>query len=580
VPFGFLAALGVAPLLLDGEDASGGSAAVPLTDATASAALGTSSAPMAFSVCVDVTPLLKAVPPLRPAASLLTRATDDVSGWVHVLLGDGLAPLALALAFPRERAHGRADDGSTADDGADASAAANLTPVVAALPFDPRDFKQLWRRCSETGRLLPYLLPEQCLQVPSVRGAPLSLELHNKAKLTSGHQRWELAGSRNGDASGLIAAGKPGTALELTAAPAGAEAVVAAGGDGCPLVLTALGSGGALQLSCLAAPASVARRGQRWHVQPPTDAAVRAVLLGHGTSPGAGPRRTVCEGGLPAALLHARAAAAAASGAGAGAAAVAGDEDDAPLGEVVLLRRGAAAAAWSLTLNDSRCLTLRLQTNDEEEPDKALVVSAPLPALETAHVLVDLRPAPLLAIQGQDTNGSSSNNNSSGDHDRNQSNWVGGAANSTWARVFVNGSLAAHALLPPGVVLQPTTDPLFLGPSPWSEGESGGGGGSNQSGPIGWHPEHHYERNGNIEFSADGAVATFNSNSQHRCVYGSIGFNRGVHEWTITVLNRPCCAYVGIARNIEDPNNRGPQDKFHDAVTSHGVSDAVLGSTF
>ena len=45
-----------------------------------------------------------------------------------------------------------------------------------------------------------------------------------------------------------------------------------------------------------------------------------------------------------------------------------------------------------------------------------------------------------------------------------------------------------------------------------------------------------------------------------------------MHEWQVTVLQRPCCGYVGVARNIEDANNRGDYQKFHDSGTCVGVN--------
>ena len=67
-------------------------------------------------------------------------------------------------------------------------------------------------------------------------------------------------------------------------------------------------------------------------------------------------------------------------------------------------------------------------------------------------------------------------------------------------------------------------------------------------------------------------MARYSSSSTHRCVYGSIGFNRGVHEWMITILRRPCCGYIGVARGVEDPANRGDYNRFHDRNTCIGAN--------
>jgi len=614
VPDGFAAALGELPLLLDGENTSGGSLAVPLTATTPSQASNSSA--LAFSVSLDVTPLPKCVPPLRPAASLLLGGdlsspsanesdegggSSNTSSWVHIILDN--PSLALSLTFSGQESSGSDSSGLV---GADTADHTDVKPTVAAVPFNTRDFKQLWRHRRDTGQLIPYLLPEQCLQFPLTQGDPLSLEVYPqnaKTNPSSAQQRWSLTTDplNNHNPSGLIVAGKPPNNNSNAAEP-----------DRKPLVLTVALAGGNQQplLQCAALPSVDSRRGQQWHVQTPTDAGVRAALQGcasHSLLTGGGgsgsgvvsdPRRAPCGTfGLPPAVLAQRAAAAAEAakkngGAGAGGGSGA-DNDDNLQGEVVLLQRGAATSAWSLTLNDSRCLTLRLLTNDDE-PEKALVVSSPLPPLTAAHVLVDLRPAP-----GPGTNGNKNADGSSGGGDVPPSvaaaSASGGqgsngpsssgsgtdnkAGQSTWVRVFVNGALAVHSQLPPGIVVPPTKDPLFLGPSPWNSGGGGSGGGSggrNQRGPIVWHPEYHHQRNGNIDFNEEGDVATFNSNSQHRCVYGSIGFNKGVHEWKITVQKRPCCAYAGIARNIEEPHNRGTQDKFHDAVSSKVATPVAL----
>lgn len=49
------------------------------------------------------------------------------------------------------------------------------------------------------------------------------------------------------------------------------------------------------------------------------------------------------------------------------------------------------------------------------------------------------------------------------------------------------------------------------------------------------------------------------------------GFDRGVHEWRVTIVRTPCCGYVGVIRAIEDPNNHGDQSRFHDKDTHVGV---------
>ena len=77
-----------------------------------------------------------------------------------------------------------------------------------------------------------------------------------------------------------------------------------------------------------------------------------------------------------------------------------------------------------------------------------------------------------------------------------------------------------------------------------------------------------YNANGNITLRDDNAVAVFNTSTSHRCVYGSMGFNRGTHEWRITVLHRPCCAYIGVATDAR----LGTYDTFVDQGTCVGVN--------
>ena len=145
-----------------------------------------------------------------------------------------------------------------------------------------------------------------------------------------------------------------------------------------------------------------------------------------------------------------------------------------------------------------------------------------------------------------------------------------------------------------------------------------GGGSAGPSGPLTWNTEMMYNANGNITLRDDNAVAVFNTSTSHRCVYGSTGFNRGTHEWKVrvmqpwawggvgrrgeawgvgvsvvsvwrsqrrppfphlslphpsppsqvTVLNRPCCGYVGVASD----GRLGTYDTFIDANTCVGIN--------
>jgi hypothetical protein len=63
-------------------------------------------------------------------------------------------------------------------------------------------------------------------------------------------------------------------------------------------------------------------------------------------------------------------------------------------------------------------------------------------------------------------------------------------------------------------------------------------------------------------------------------VYGSIGFNKGYHEFQITILKRPCCGYIGIAKDIQEPEKRGDYNTFYDSSTCVGMNNFRYGIYF
>ena len=132
---------------------------------------------------------------------------------------------------------------------------------------------------------------------------------------------------------------------------------------------------------------------------------------------------------------------------------------------------------------------------------------------------------------------------------------VEGALTRHSIRIFIDGRLdSEHELNSERLVAN--QDPFYVGRSPWTSASSAG-----PSGPLAWHPDMMYNANGNITLRDDNTVAVFNGSTSHRCVYGSVGFSRGTHEWKITILNRPCCGYVGVARE----GRLGTYDTFEDA---------------
>ena len=63
-------------------------------------------------------------------------------------------------------------------------------------------------------------------------------------------------------------------------------------------------------------------------------------------------------------------------------------------------------------------------------------------------------------------------------------------------------------------------------------------------------------------------MATFTSNTSHRAVFSNVGFSRGVHEFRVTILRRPCCGYVGLCASTK----LGTQDSFFDSKSCFGIN--------
>ena len=89
--------------------------------------------------------------------------------------------------------------------------------------------------------------------------------------------------------------------------------------------------------------------------------------------------------------------------------------------------------------------------------------------------------------------------------------------------------------------------------------------------PLAWDPTTVYNASStNITFREDNTVASFNSNTDHRCVFGSIAVGPGqVGQWKVTIMKRPCCGYTGVC---EGGAKRGKQNVWADQSTCVGFS--------
>jgi len=60
-----------------------------------------------------------------------------------------------------------------------------------------------------------------------------------------------------------------------------------------------------------------------------------------------------------------------------------------------------------------------------------------------------------------------------------------------------------------------------------------------------WNPELNSNPS-NVVYSEDNTVAAYDTKTAHRSICTTVGFDSGVHEWSITILKTPCCGYVGV----------------------------------
>ena len=66
----------------------------------------------------------------------------------------------------------------------------------------------------------------------------------------------------------------------------------------------------------------------------------------------------------------------------------------------------------------------------------------------------------------------------------------------------------------------------------------------NKNFTLNWNPNTSVQ---NVTFVNDNREAQYNRNSTHRSIIAEQGFDSGVHEWSVEITKKPCCAYAGIA---------------------------------